>query len=167
MRPFSARVDGGTRLRSAWIVVGVTAPRLTRGASGSVPIFTDHRSSPHCVPAGAAFTVSANEPTWLRPWPSLTVTWSVQVCWLPAVFAGVVHVGFWATTLLKISRSSGSRGTPSSHKSQDGLVMTHPAGGLSVKCEGTSRSAQLCRGVVDTRQPVLAAGLAVEAAGAG
>ena len=47
-------------------------------------------------------TICGYEATWVRPCPSLAVTWIVHVCGVPVLLAGAVHVGDWIPTLLKV-----------------------------------------------------------------
>src|SRR5207249_528693 len=102
-RAFSGRLGGGTKLLMVWMVVGVTDPRLTSWASGSVPVLTDHRSPPHCGGGGGTtLTISTNDPSWLRPTRSFPVTSSVQLCCNPVVLVGAVHVGLCAFVLLRV-----------------------------------------------------------------
>src|SRR5229473_3096227 len=53
-RLFAGSELGAARLRSDAIVVAVDVPRFTCETSASVPVLTDHRSTPHCAKMGGA-----------------------------------------------------------------------------------------------------------------
>ncbi len=49
--------------------------------------------------SGTEFTRAGTDAVAEVPWPSVTTTVRVQVCWAPVALTGAVHVGFWVVAL--------------------------------------------------------------------
>src|SRR5205814_10089326 len=65
---------GAVRPRSAAIVVGVEMLMFTCEMSASVPVLTDHRSTPHCARIGDAVKLKMTQRTSVIPRDALRMT---------------------------------------------------------------------------------------------